>query len=160
MELYMKLSELLDRLEEDMDRDAMLAQTVKNPETNQDVTVKTALGYDQNHPARKAAAKIYAQFMAKKNVGQPAQTSQQTATQSKPTTPVMQRKNMSTVQSRPKNFNARGFRRQQSVNRMQQQNLNTFDSDDGYDAMRDRAAELNIWKRGRHDPYYDSQDYR
>lgn len=70
----MKLSELLDRLEEDVDRQAMLAQTVKNPDTNQDITVKTALGYDKEHPARKAAAKIYAAFMNKnKPAAAPAQ---------------------------------------------------------------------------------------
>lgn len=60
----MKLSLLLEQtLQEDADREAMLAQLVKNPETGQDITVKTALGYDKNHPARKAAAKIYAQFV-------------------------------------------------------------------------------------------------
>jgi hypothetical protein len=70
----MKLSELLDRLEEDADRAAMLAQTVKNPDTDQDITVKTALTYDKEHPARKAAARIYAQFMNKnKPAATPAQ---------------------------------------------------------------------------------------
>jgi hypothetical protein len=62
----MKLSLLLEQvLQEDNSRESMLSQTVKNPETGQDITVKTALGYDKNHPARKAASKIYAQFMNK-----------------------------------------------------------------------------------------------
>jgi hypothetical protein len=52
-------------LTEAEDRAAMLAQTVKNPDTNNDVTVKTALGYDKDHPARKAANRIYAAFMNK-----------------------------------------------------------------------------------------------
>jgi len=63
----MKLSEIMARIDEDAAKDAMLAQTVKNPETDQDITVKTALGYPKEHPARKAAAKIYAQYMQKVN---------------------------------------------------------------------------------------------
>jgi hydroxymethylpyrimidine pyrophosphatase-like HAD family hydrolase len=34
-----------------------LNATIKNPETNNDILVKTALGYDKNHPARKTAIK-------------------------------------------------------------------------------------------------------
>lgn len=159
----MKLSELLERLEEDAERDAMLAQMVKNPDTGQDITVKTALGYDKNHPARKAAAKIYAQFMAKKSAGKPAQAPQQGTPQAKPTTsqPTIQAKAPIT-RNQLKNFGTREFRRQQALKRMQQrQNPNAFGSDDGYDAMRDRGAEMGTWRRGRYDdPFYDPQDYR
>lgn len=60
----LKLLESIDLTEAD-DRASMLAQTVKNPDTGTDISVKTALGYDKNHPARKAADRIYAQFMNK-----------------------------------------------------------------------------------------------
>lgn len=153
----MKLSQLLERLEEDADRDAVLAQTVKNPDTNQDITVKTALGYDKNHPARKAAAKIYAQFMAKRSAGQPAQAPQAKATPSVTQTPQA-KPQVPNRQSR--NFGTREFRRQQALQRMQKRQNQNFDSDDGYDAMRDRAAERGTWGRGRrYDPFYDPQDY-
>lgn len=160
----MKLSQLLERLEEDAERDAMLAQTVKNPDTGQDITVKTALGYDKNHPARKAAAKVYAQFMAKKSSSQPAQAPQMGAKPSQQATP------QSTAKPAPRpqvpnrqanNFGTREFRRQQALKRMQQRQNPNFGSDDRYDAMRDFGAERGTWRRGRHnDPFYDPQDYR
>ena len=129
----MRLSLLLEQaLQEDMDRNTVLQQMVKNPETGQDITVKTALGYDKAHPARKAAAKIYAQFMQKQGMNKP----QQPANNPKGTY----------------NPNTRKF--PQKVN-------NPYDSDDGFDAMRDRASARGTWGRGRnYDPYYDSQDYR
>lgn len=156
----MKLSELLERLEEDAERDAMLAQMVKNPETGQDITVKTALGYDKTHPARQAAAKIYAQFMAKKSAGKPAQSPQQTTPQQNPVQQAtQQRPQIPNRQS--SNFGTREFRRQQALKRMQQRRNPNFGSDDGYDAMRDRGAERGTWGKGRYyDPFYDPQDYR
>ena len=33
-------------------------QKIRNPETDRDILVKTALKYDKNHPARKAAEKL------------------------------------------------------------------------------------------------------
>jgi hypothetical protein len=66
----MKLSVLLERALTEDEKMKMLSQTVKNPETGNDITVKTALGYPKNHPARKAAAKIYAQFMNKTSADQ------------------------------------------------------------------------------------------
>jgi len=38
-----------------------LDATIKNPETGNDILVKTALGYDKNHPARQAAMKFLRQ---------------------------------------------------------------------------------------------------
>jgi phenylalanyl-tRNA synthetase alpha subunit len=66
----MKLSVLLERALTEDEKMKMLSQTVKNPETGNDITVKTALGYPKNHPARKAASKIYAQFMNKTSADQ------------------------------------------------------------------------------------------
>lgn len=37
---------------------SVLNKKVRNPETNRDILVKTALGYDKKHPAYKAAAKM------------------------------------------------------------------------------------------------------
>jgi hypothetical protein len=153
----MKLALLLERaFMEDAERDAMLAQMVKNPETNQDITVKTALAYDKNHPARKAAAKIYAQYMNKKNTSKT--TPQQQTPQARPaqqTTPQAQSAQPRQFTPRPKSNYANKYRN------MRQRRNNSWDSDDGYDAMRDRAAERGTWGRGRsYDPYYDPQDYR
>ena len=118
----MKLSELLDRLEEDANREAMLSQTVKNPDTGQDITVKTALTYDKEHPARKAAAKIYAQFM---NKNKPAAAPQKIA-------------------PRPKTSYRDKYRNMQ-------QRQNPY-GDDGYDAERDNALTggyYDSWRKGR-----------
>jgi poly(A) polymerase len=40
---------------------SMLNKTVKNPETGNDILIKTALKYDKNHPARQLAMKILRQ---------------------------------------------------------------------------------------------------
>jgi hypothetical protein len=51
-----------------MAKQSMMAQKVKykNPDgTEGEATVKTLLGYDKDHPGRKAAARMYAQYMAK-----------------------------------------------------------------------------------------------
>ena len=53
-----------------MAKQAMFAQKVnyKNADgTEGEASVKTLLGYDKEHPGRKAAARIYAQYMAKRN---------------------------------------------------------------------------------------------
>jgi hypothetical protein len=38
-----------------------LNQKIKNPETGNDILVKTALSYDKDHPARQAAMKLLRQ---------------------------------------------------------------------------------------------------
>ena len=43
----------------------VMNQKVRNPETKRDILVKTALGYDKTHPARKAAMKIIKQSQNK-----------------------------------------------------------------------------------------------
>ncbi len=53
-----------------MAKQAMFAQKVKYKNadgTEGEASVKTLLGYDKEHPGRKAAARIYAQYMAKRN---------------------------------------------------------------------------------------------
>ena len=40
---------------------SVLNKKVRNPETGRDILVKTALGYEKNHPARKAAMKLVTQ---------------------------------------------------------------------------------------------------
>jgi hypothetical protein len=142
----MKLALLLERaFMEDAERDAMLAQMVKNPETNQDITVKTALGYDKNHPARKAAAKIYAQFMAKRQGGQ--QSPQAGTAQQKPT-----------AQPAAKPAARPAFKK--SFNRYQNKRQDPWDAqygDDAYDAYRDYQAtgDVSIAPRNQDRAYDD-----
>jgi hypothetical protein len=44
---------------------SVLNKKVRNPETKRDILVKTALNYDKNHPARKAAMKMIQQTQSK-----------------------------------------------------------------------------------------------
>lgn len=155
----MQLSLLLERvLAEDTNRDAMLNQTVKNPDTNQDITVRTALGYDKNHPARKAAARIYAQYMQKQQMAQPAAKPAQTATptaasaasvtstglpatttSADPNSPINRAYKSA---SSDKNWLAK--RKKMQSRRNPSPTADPFNvGDDGYDAMRDRDITNN-----------------
>lgn len=45
--------------------DGVLNKKIKNPDTKNDILVKTALGYDKDHPARKMAVQMVRQWMKK-----------------------------------------------------------------------------------------------
>jgi hypothetical protein len=54
------------------DKNAMLQQKIKYKDedgTEREATVKSLLGYAKDHPGRKLAARVYAQFMAKSRQG-------------------------------------------------------------------------------------------
>jgi hypothetical protein len=47
---------------------SVLSQTVKNPDTGNDILIKTALRYDATHPAYKSAMKVVTSYAQKHNI--------------------------------------------------------------------------------------------